>query len=161
MLQHRFLIDTRATIRPRAFSIVHSSLFCAAVAGAATLSLMGTPKLSISCDQLYTGIKHNISTVLIPLRFTSDQISNIKLAVDTFFTKSSTELIQSHVEEQVSQTITQELQTAGLADDATLGGILGYYKHTLLDNTLATKQDLNGKLCNIVFDQITQWYEKP
>ena len=124
IMQHRYLIDTRATLRPRSFSIVHSSLFCAAVAGAATFSLMGTPKLNVSCEQLYTGIRSNISTVLIPLSFTSDQISNIKHIVDTFFTKSSNDLIQSKVEEQVSQQLNETFDTAGLADDATLSNIL-------------------------------------
>ncbi len=40
-------------------------------------------------------------------------------------------------------------------------GTLSYYKHLLFDTPFGTKQDLDKKICGVVFDQVKEWYEKP
>lgn len=221
VLYHRYLLATRSYVRPWTFSSVHSALFCMTCAVAGSLSLMSnSEQRTATCDTLHRNINKHLGAMMIPLRFSQEQSSVIQSGVDTFFTKSSTEVVQEglakilpsydiqpidteyNYNQEISGGNIQELlnnlspealsglnigsgdmysaqqkiaqilaswqqqpthsQTTTLPPtDQSLEGILAQYKSQLLDLTLTNKQDLDDKLCNVVFDQIKQRSLKP
>jgi hypothetical protein len=75
-----------------------------AIAG--TLSIMGRGgSFDITCDQVQSVVKQHISTVLTPFRFTSEQVTNITTRVDSFFNKSTEEVIQEQVMAEVQKNL--------------------------------------------------------
>jgi hypothetical protein len=158
--QHRRLLDTKKHISIRAVAAAHGLLFSIVLAVSGTLSLMARPNaFSVTCEEVHEAISSNIDKLFLPLRFTSDQINNLTTNIDIFFTKSTDQLVQ----EQVSSQINQQFGSldAAAAQNPQVQGLLASFKNMLIDTPLASKQDIDDKICNIVFEQIRERYKKP
>jgi hypothetical protein len=154
--QHKKLLGTKKHISIRAVASAHGLIFSSVLAITGTLSIMARPNaFSITCEELHTAISKNIDNLFLPLRFTTDQIGNLTNSIDAFFTKSTDQLVQ----EQVSVRINQQL--GDLETIPQTQGILASFKNMLIDAPLASKQDIDDKICNVVFSQIREWYKNP
>jgi hypothetical protein len=157
--QHNQLLKTKKHITIRVVASWHGLIFSMVVAVCGTLSIIARPNVfTVTCDQVHDAITTNIDRLLLPLRFTSTQVSNMSTTVDTFFTKSTDQLIQ----EQVSTQLTQKLGTIDTvaSENPQVQGLLSSFKNMLIDTPLESKQDIDGKICNVVFDQIKTRYKK-
>lgn len=202
VLRHKQLLDQRKHITTWAVASIHGSVFCMVCAIAGTLSVYVAGKeFSITCDQVREVVNQNMSTILTPLRFTTDQIDFIQAWTDKFFTKSTDDLIQQQVGNQLmwglgwwlggwisSQLISQlpAWLSAALGpnpEEAINNAIQTEYaeypapaknplaqkmqekQRSRLANTtfapLQDKQDLDNKICHVVFDQLKERSTKP
>ncbi len=254
IIRHHTLLHRRKTVTPRALAYVHSAIFCIVCSVAGTLSIMGRGNtFDITCEQVQGVVNEHIATVLKPFRFTSDQVTNITTRVDSFFTKSTDEVIQDQIIGQFekslgwwileTETVTapysqpaqpdlasilqklkngtmtpeqllqdpalakyvqaaqvqmqkqsqapasssnsalwakllnnKDISTRGLrttSNTTTMSALskstpqpsssesTSWFLGSIVWSTLGDKQDLDGKICNVVFDQIRTWSTKP
>lgn len=176
--QHREILSTKQ-ITSWSMAYVHSIAFCMSCAVTISLSLMGKwENFTLTCDAVRETVSTHFATIMTPLRFTSTQVSQIQSWIDAFFTQSPEEIVQKQVEAQIQQQAVSSLETLNTTDLLSLQALanstqsttpntttnesfLDYYKKMLVDTPLDTKQNLDKKICNVVFDQITDWYNKP
>lgn len=72
-----------------------------AIAG--SFSIMGKwDKIDVTCDEVRGFINQHMAAVLTPIWITTWQMDNIQIRVDWFFTKSTDEVIQEQVTNQIS-----------------------------------------------------------
>jgi hypothetical protein len=103
IIQHNIRLHRRKEITARALASVHSWIFALVCAAAGTFSIMSkSDTLSISCDQVRWAVNQHLNSVLIPLRFTEEQIGTIKERVDKFFTATPEGIVQEQVLWQLS-----------------------------------------------------------
>ena len=175
--QHREILSTKQ-ITSWSMAYVHSVAFCMSCAVTISLSLMGKwENFTLTCDAVRETVSTHFATIMTPLRFTSTQVSQIQWWIDAFFTQSPEEIVQKQVEAQLQQQAVSSLEmlnsqellslqalansTQTITSSATNESFLDYYKKMLVDTPLDTKQNLDKKICNVVFDQIKDWYNKP
>ena len=215
LLRHNTLLQRRKQITPWWLAIVHSATFCMTCAIAWSFSIMGKWKgIDVNCDEVRGFINQHMAVVLAPIWITTWQMDNIQLRVDWFFTKSTDEVIQEQVTNQISTQlgwiasgndatalVRQQLGGTSIADIAallknspqwwqvsddmaaqiatmlksnanvltiktpdpsTLASNNPFAKRLqeraknklLISGTVGDKQELDNKICNVVFDQI-------
>ncbi len=197
--QHREIIQSKQKATSWHMAYLHSAAFCMSAAITVSLSLMWKwENFTLTCDQVRETVNTHMATFMTPLRFTSEQITLIQEGINTFFTQSPQDIVQSQVQQQVQTHIEQNLWSNSLSGISISGIIdqqqyaelekllntvnttnnsqilsqqtksqttdesfLWHYKSLLLDTPLDTKQNLDKKICNVVFDQISDWYKKP
>lgn len=196
--QHREIIQSKQKATSWHMAYLHSAAFCMSAAITVSLSLMWKwENFSLTCDQVRETINTHMATFMSPLRFTTAQISLVQEGINTFFTQSPEEIVQSQVQQHIESQLEQQIwatQISGinfswLIDQQQYAALekllhtantwpntsknivqknsqvdesfLWHYKSLLLDTPLDTKQNLDKKICNVVFDQISDWYKKP
>lgn len=102
LFRHHILLQQRKQITTWALSSIHSWIFGLTCAIAWSFSIMWANNIDVTCDQVHWFINQHLANVLAPLHIDEIKMWNVQTRVDAFFTKSTDQVIQEQVTNQIS-----------------------------------------------------------